>query len=81
MLTDKQFNQIAPVDKYGRKVNIQDKHALQNYLMEQKPRLSKEEIKLAKSKEKFYDDNGNFHWQPGSESSDGQISDHDSASI
>ena len=57
MLTDKSFNQVAPTDKYGRKVDQLDKHALQNYTL-QKPKLSKEEIALQETKEKFYDENG-----------------------
>ena len=31
MFTDKQFNVIAKVDKYGRKVDQSDTFALQNY--------------------------------------------------
>jgi hypothetical protein len=31
MFTDKQFNVIAKVDKYGRKVDKEDTYALQNY--------------------------------------------------
>ena len=31
MLKDKQFNVVAPVDKYGRKVDKADTYALQNY--------------------------------------------------
>jgi hypothetical protein len=31
MLSDKSFNTVAKIDKYGRKVRQEDKHALQNY--------------------------------------------------
>jgi len=31
MFKDKQFNVIAKVDKYGRKLNKEDNYALQNY--------------------------------------------------
>ena len=31
MLNDKQFNTVAKIDKYGRKIRQQDTHALQNY--------------------------------------------------
>ena len=31
MFTDKQFNVVAKVDKYGRKVDKKDTYALQNY--------------------------------------------------
>jgi len=31
MFKNKEFNVVAKVDKYGRKINKQDKHALQNY--------------------------------------------------
>ena len=31
MFKDKEFNVIAKVDKYGRKLNKKDNYALQNY--------------------------------------------------
>lgn len=31
MFSDKQFNVVAKVDKYGRKVDKKDTYALQNY--------------------------------------------------
>ena len=31
MFKDKQFNVVAKVDKYGRKLNKKDNYALQNY--------------------------------------------------
>ena len=31
MFTDKQFNVVAKVDKYGRKMSKKDNYALQNY--------------------------------------------------
>ena len=31
MFTDKQFNVVAKVDKYGKKINKKDEYALQNY--------------------------------------------------
>lgn len=59
MFTEKQFNVIAKVDKYGRKIDQVDNFALQNYYAkEEKPQLSKLEI----TGKKFYDDEGNFEW-------------------
>lgn len=31
MFTEKQFNVVAKVDKYGRKIDKKDKHVLENY--------------------------------------------------
>ena len=52
MFDDKQFNVIAKVDKYGRKIDKKDNFALQNY-------YSKE---IEEQGRKFYDENGNFAW-------------------
>jgi hypothetical protein len=43
MYTEKQFNTIAKVDKYGRQVTQEDKLALQNYYTKkgEKPQPSK----------------------------------------
>lgn len=66
MFTEKQFNVIAKVDKYGRKIDAVDNFALQNYYAkEEKPQLSKLEL----TGKKFYDDEGNFEWQGESSSS------------
>lgn len=65
MFSDKQFNQVAAVDKYGRKVNKQDTHALENYYS--KPQ-SKAEQALEETGKRFYDDDGNFDWEGGSSS-------------
>lgn len=48
MFTDKTFNQVAKVDKYGRKINKQDTYALQNYYQGEK------------EGSKFYDEQGKF---------------------
>ena len=69
MVNDPSFNQVAKVDKRGRKVDIQDKHALQNVEVMKKPKLSKEEIQLEKTGAKFYDKSGNFTWQGSDQSS------------
>ena len=86
MFTDKGFNEIAKVDKYGRKISKKDTHALQNYYEkdgddssseEDKPRKPQQELK-SKAKgatkedleKKYYDETGNFHWAGGSSSSD-----------
>lgn len=60
MFSDKQFNVIAKVDKYGRKIDKKDNYALQNYYTKdvEKPVLSKIEL-IGK---KYYDENGNFEW-------------------
>ncbi len=60
MFDDKQFNVIAKVDKYGRKIDKKDTFALQNY-------YSKEVEEQGK---KFYDENGNFAWEGHSSDSE-----------
>jgi hypothetical protein len=35
MFTDKKFNVVSKVDKYGRKVTTEDKFALQNYYQQE----------------------------------------------
>lgn len=61
MFTDKQFNVIAKVDKYGRKIDKKDTYALQNY-------YNKDEEKLKEAGKKFYDENGKFAWDGESSS-------------
>ena len=71
MFSDKKFNMVAKVDKYGNRIQHEDKFALQNYYSLEKapkPQLSK----LEKTGQKFYDADGNFNWQGESSSgSDG----------
>lgn len=62
MFDDKQFNVIAKVDKYGRKINKKDTFALQNY-------YNKE---IEEQGKKFYDESGNFNWDGKSSDSDSQ---------
>ena len=71
MYTEKQFNTIAKVDKYGRQVRQEHKLALQNYYTkkEDKPQLSK----LDKVGLKFYDKEGNFEWQGASSSDEASL--------
>lgn len=64
MFDDKQFNVIAKVDKYGRKIEQKDKFALQNY-------YNKE---MEEQGQKFYDEHGHFQWE-GKSSNSGSDSD------
>ena len=53
-----EFNTIGKFDKTGKKINQKDKMMDKYYSIEED-----------ETKSKFYDENGNFQWQHGSDSS------------
>ena len=68
MLTDKKFNIVSKVDKYGRKVDKQDKLMQNFYRMKQpaKDQDHDEEESVQDERDnkakKYYDDEGKFQW-------------------
>ena len=73
MFKEKDFNVVAKVDKYGKRIDKKDNHALQNYYTKEK---SDEEEDSSDEDEdpgkKFYDSDGNFNWQGESSGSDSE---------
>ena len=65
-LTDKEFNMIAKVDKYGKRVDKQDTTMAKFYHLE------------GDSSHKYYDEEGKFKWEANSSSDDAQDEEEDS---
>ena len=78
MFKEKDFNVVAKVDKYGKRIDKKDNHALQNYYTKDKsdeesgPSDDNEDANPGK---KFYDSDGNFNWK--GESSSGSDEDEE----
>lgn len=68
-LKDKEFNMVAKVDKYGKRVNKQDTTMLKYYNVEEEGD--------EKGENKYYDEDGKFKWEAESSSDEAVAAEED----